>query len=187
MADDDIFGEITRALRGMSQATPEARNRLFNLLYSELKRMAQGRIPNRGSGSSITATIIVDDLWFKIFAVGGHSFNDRKHFFATAAIAMQHIIIDYIRQENRCREISVDNDFLDALVKDVESHGITVDDLSAKIDELEAEDAYLANIGRLRFFMRMPVGQICNVLRIDRRTLERDLAIVKSVLKEEFA
>lgn len=187
MADGDKYGEITRALRNMSQATPEARNRLFELLYSELKRMAKGRIPTSGAGSAITATIIVDDLWFKIFAVGGHSFNDRKHFFATAAIAMQHIIIDHIRDEKRCREICVESEFFDALVKDVESHGITMDDLCAKLDELEEEDGYLASIGRMRFIMRMPVGQIGEIMRIDRRTLERDLAIVKSVLKEKIA
>jgi hypothetical protein len=91
-------GEITEVLRRMAGETGEARKKsydqLISLSYYDLKRRAAAAL--RGSREYTRPTGLVHELYGKLSSYR-MDFNDREHFFNTAANEMRRLIIQDAR------------------------------------------------------------------------------------------
>ncbi len=123
--------EISSVLASVCAGDSAARERLWNLLYTELRQMAAGQVAREKPGQGIQATTLVHEAYFRLFgdttarddaqARGSEArspssdgagqrpvprgplphFENRRHFFAAAAQAMRRIIIDDARIRRR--------------------------------------------------------------------------------------
>ena len=84
----DSSGEITSILEAVKAGQTGASQRLFSLVYEELKKIAKNRI-EAGNNWSAQTTTLVHETYLRLVKKEDASWSDRHHFFWAAARAMR--------------------------------------------------------------------------------------------------
>lgn len=90
------MSEITELLESARQGAPDQIEKVFALLYQELRQLAASRL--RISDQTLTPTALVHEAFLRLTANDNLNLNDRRHFFACAARSMRCIVIDHARR-----------------------------------------------------------------------------------------
>jgi RNA polymerase sigma factor (TIGR02999 family) len=96
-ADDD-HQSVTDLLLQVRQGTPEAMDRLFSLVYAQLRRIAHRHLQGERPGHTLATTGLVHETYLKLVDQNRIEWRDRGQFFAIAARAMRQILVDYARR-----------------------------------------------------------------------------------------
>ena len=88
---------ITEWLTNWREGDREASERLFAVVYPELRRIAARFLQNERGDHTLEPTALVNEMYLRLFGSAPISFQDRAHFFAIAAQTMRRILIDYAR------------------------------------------------------------------------------------------
>jgi RNA polymerase sigma factor (TIGR02999 family) len=111
-------GTVTQLLDAVDRGEAGAANKLWSILYGELRQMAHRKLaaePHRGDRQT---TSLVHDAFIRLTG-GKCRFENRRHFFAAAARAMRQILVDDARRRLRLkrneghRPVSLQHDPLD--------------------------------------------------------------------------
>lgn len=90
-------GDVTRLLERAGGGDRDAVDRLFPLVYDELRRRARGHL-RRGSGeATLHPTGLVHEAYVKLAGGGAFQAESRAHFVAIAARAMRQVLVDRAR------------------------------------------------------------------------------------------
>ena len=81
--DDDSLGEI------------------LPLVYDELRKIASGLLRGEHVMRTLQATEVVSEAYLRLFDQENLNFENRRHFFGVATIAMRRFLVEYARR--RCR------------------------------------------------------------------------------------
>src|SRR5580658_8306790 len=81
--------------RGDSKASVE----LLDLVYDELRHLASAKMVQQAPGQTLQPTALVHEAWLRLVGAKNPTFRNRTHFFAAAAEAMRHILIDRARRK----------------------------------------------------------------------------------------
>ncbi|MGH7265455.1 MAG: ECF-type sigma factor, partial [Candidatus Rokuibacteriota bacterium] len=90
-------------LRAISAGDRDALDRLFALVYGELRGLARRQLGARSRSSTLQTTALVHETYLKLGGSSGWSAGDGAHFFALAGRAMRQIVIDHARRRLRDR------------------------------------------------------------------------------------
>jgi RNA polymerase sigma factor (TIGR02999 family) len=180
---------ITRLLRAASEGDNEAHQRLFTLVYEELRRLARRQLARSAGIDTLSTTAVVHEVYLKLSAEGQWTARDRSHFYALAARTMRHVLIDYARRGSRQKRgghavpISLDENIIAMPV-----HG-RADEL-CRLDEaltrLEQSEPDLARIVEWRFFGGLSVEEIASTLEVSSRTVKRHWRVARAFLHREL-
>src|SRR4051794_9819960 len=95
------MNEVTRILSAIEQGEPHAAEQLLPLVYDELRRLAARKIAQEKPGQTLQATALVHEAYVRLVgAEPSQRWNGRAHFFAAAAEAMRHILVDRARRKH---------------------------------------------------------------------------------------
>ena len=166
--------DITLLLVDARKGSAHAQERLYAHVYRELHRLAERQL--RGDRDHGGATSLVHEAYFKLSRANS-PFNDRQHFFATAARAMRQILIDRARERmTERRGGGVRAQTLEGVAMEVSAGGH--DDellaLNQALDQLGQLDPRLAQVVEMRFFGGLELSEIAPLLEVSERTLKRD-------------
>ena len=181
---------ITTAL-SQAAADPQARDRAFRLVYDDLLRIARAELARHRRGQTLNTRALVHETYLKLFGDDRGDFENRKHFFATAAKAMRHVVIDYARSrlaERRgagAEHVALEDFHANALPVDAEAGRLVA--LHEALERLAALDARAAEIMELRFFSGLEVAEIAELLGVSEPTIKRDTRAAKAYLQRELA
>src|SRR5512132_1359148 len=89
-----------RNLAAIERGDPKAANELLPLVYEELRRLAARKMAQADPGQTLQPTALVHEAWLKLAGSRQQKWNDRSHFFRTAAEAMRQILIDQARSKS---------------------------------------------------------------------------------------
>src|SRR5688572_13104489 len=92
-------GEITRLLVSISEGDPHAINRLFPVVYAELRALAHRQLGRIRPGDTLQTTALVHEAYLKLLGTARPEWHDRRHFFAVASRAMRQISVDCARTQ----------------------------------------------------------------------------------------
>src|ERR1041385_544767 len=95
--------ELTRILNAVEQGDAKATDQLLVLVYAELRKLAAHKMANFASGQTLQPTALVHEAWLRMVGSENLKFKSRHHFFAAAAEAMRHILIDNARRKSTRR------------------------------------------------------------------------------------
>lgn len=154
----------------------------FAQVYERLKAMASHRIP--AHGATLQTTAVVHELYLRMRGGSDLGFATSAQFFAYAARAMRHLLCDRARDRLRLR---AGGDWqrqpLDAadpqLVIDDASEAIALDEA---LRDLERVNARASQVVELHYFAGLTMGQIADLLPLNRRTVQRDWAFSRAFL-----
>jgi RNA polymerase sigma factor (TIGR02999 family) len=185
--------EITLLLRGVRPDDSAAADRLFPLLYDELRKMARAKLshtPGGTAGQTLQATALVHEVYFKLVAKDTPAYENRRHFFFAAARAMQDILVDQYRRRaaikrgggKRPGELD-SND----LAVEPPNPGDDVVGIADALSELERSDPRKAQIVRLRYFTGLSAEETAAALDVSLSTVEREWRFARALLHTMLA
>lgn len=183
------MSEVTLLMQAADEGDPNARSKLVEFVYPELRRVAANRLRGVSKAETIQPTALVNEVYVRLFRGDRPvSLVCRKYFFAAAAEAMRRILIERARKRRsgkagggwRRRELS--DEFL---AVDLEAeHLLEVDDC---LQRLAKEHARPAEVFCLRHFGGRTDEQIADLLEVAPRTVRRDAVFAKAWLRRELA
>jgi RNA polymerase sigma factor (TIGR02999 family) len=177
--------DVTRLLASHREGDGEALNRLFPLVYGELRALAHRQLGRAGRGTLHT-TAVVHEAYLRL-AGPGLAAEDRGHFFNLAARAMRQILIDHARRHlARKRGGGAPHLLLDDNDVAVEARAEELIDLDAALDRLGRLDDRLNRVVELRFFAGLSVDETAEVLGVAARTVKRDWQKARAFLFDEL-
>jgi RNA polymerase sigma factor (TIGR02999 family) len=175
---------LAEELRGGGR---DALDRAVSLLYDELREIAHRLRIRRGSKTMDTLTL-VHETYLKLARQQTPAWNDRAHFLALAAVVMRHLLTDDARtrlaskREGDRAPVMLEENALAA----PEQPGALLD-VAEALDRLERVEERLARVVEYRFFGGLTNEEIAAVLRVDERTVRRDWARARTLLRESLA
>src|SRR5258708_6632365 len=97
------MSDATLLLTAIDQGDPKAAEKLLDLVYEELRRLATSKIAREAPGQTLQPTALVHEAWLRLVGTQNPKFENRAHFFSAAAEAMRRILIDNARRKLRQR------------------------------------------------------------------------------------
>ncbi|MBC8167365.1 MAG: RNA polymerase subunit sigma-70 [Bryobacteraceae bacterium] len=174
-------GDITVLLQEIARGDPEARGQLADLLYPDLKRLAELRMNAERPEHTLQATALVSEFFLEIARARDISFRDRTHFLAVASQAMRRFLIDYARARKAERRGGGRNAVQIELV-DLAGQPCELVVIGELLDQLAAEEPRMARVVDMRCFGGLTHAEIGETLGIDERTSKRDWRVAKAWL-----
>lgn len=167
---------------------PADRDALFSQVYERLKRLAHRQRAGERA-DTLNTTGLVHELYLQLAANQETQFSAAGRFYAYAAQAMRHILIDGARHRQRLKAGGdlrrVEFDSPEAL----EVH-LTADqalELDSALRELEKENARAAEIVELHYFAGLPIEAIAELKQLSSRTIDRDWRFAKAFLQAQLS
>jgi RNA polymerase sigma factor (TIGR02999 family) len=175
--------EVTQLLSDWGKGDRSALDKLFPLVQSELRRIAQRQMSQERPGHTLQATALVNEAYLKLAGQQGFDWHNRAHFFAVCAQVMRHILIDHARAHARDKRgggaIQVSLNEALVVAEDQAAHFIALDDA---LRVLESLDPQKGKIIELRYFGGLSIEEAAEVLHISPRTVRREWQRAKAWL-----
>jgi len=159
-------GEITRLLVSISDGDRDALNRLFPMVYAELRARAHHQLRHMRPGDTLQPTALVHETYVKLLGAARPKWHDRRHFFAVASRAMRQITVDYARSQAAQKRGG------DTPALSLDEERLPVADLA--LTELESFSERPARVVELRFFGGLSVEEAATVMEVSERTIKRE-------------
>jgi RNA polymerase sigma factor (TIGR02999 family) len=180
------MSNVTEILTAIDQGQMRA-DELLPLVYEELRKLASARMAQESPGQTLQPTALVHEAWLRLVGDANPKFDGRAHFFAAAAEAMRRILIDNARRKRALRHGGGQGR---VNIQEVEiAAGAKEDELLAlhdALDKLAAEDAGLAELVKLRFFVGFTNKEAAEILGVSEPTVERRWAFARAWLYREI-
>lgn len=168
---------------------PPTSGNLTAVLYKDLKRVAHFELGRRRPWETLNTTGLVHEAYIKIAQQGTlGGWRDRGHFFAAAAQAMRHILVDAARRRLSHkhgagqRPVALDETLLGAEARTVE-HAEEVLAIDQALEQLRALDERLCRVVECRFFAGFSEAETAEALEVSERTVRRDWIRAKGWLR----
>ena len=182
------MSDVTHILNLVQQGDPKAAEELLPLVYDELRRLAAHRMAGEAPGQTLQATALVHEAWLRLVRTPDQTWQNRAHFFRTAAECMRRILIDKARRKQQIRHGGGQQRVgLDGLEIADPLDGERLLFVNEALDRLAAEDSVKAEIVKLRFFVGLENREIAKLLGISERTVERAWRFSKTWLLAELS
>ena len=182
------MNEVTRVLVAVGRGDPQAFQKLFPLVYDELRGLAARRLAQEKPGQTLQATALVHEAYMRLVGADeAPEWESRGHFFAAAAEAMRRILVDSARRK-RAEKRGGGRGRLDLHDVDLAAPAPPGDLLA--IDEaltkLEAHDPPKARLVKLRYFAGLSEDDAARALGISRATAHRHWRYARAWLLSEL-
>jgi RNA polymerase sigma factor (TIGR02999 family) len=168
------MGDATQLLADAGGGDPKAADKLLDLVYEELRRLATSKMAREAPGQTLQPTALVHEAWLRLVGTKNPNFENRAHFFAAAAEAMRRILIDRARRKltvrhgGGCERVDVDEQDLALPAADQQLLA-----MNEALDNLAKEYPLQANVVKLRYFAGMTNEETAEVLNISVTSAKR--------------
>lgn len=185
---------LLRVSAGKTDAAEEASSVLYKEVYEDLRRRARKQRRRWKGEPTLRTTALAHEAYLKLVASEEQSWESRSHFFAVAATAMRHILVDRARRKQRekrggnARTLSLE-ELRETLGREV---AMTQEDAEAFVllDEalgrLEERRPRAARAVECRFFCGMTIEETAEALSVSTATVSRDWKQAKAWLYREM-
>jgi RNA polymerase sigma factor (TIGR02999 family) len=160
------MNEAERILSAIEQGDPGAAEQLLPLVYDELRRLAARKLTRESPGQTLEATALVHEAYLRLVGPDpDRVWDGRSHFFAAAAQAMRHILVEAARRKSRkkrggeLRRLELN----DLPAPDPDEDLLALDDA---LSRLANEDPVAAKVIELRQFAGLGHAEIAAALGI---------------------
>jgi RNA polymerase sigma factor (TIGR02999 family) len=179
--------EITQLLHAWRGGDSQALERLTEVVYHELHRMAQRYMARERDGHTLQTTALIGEVYVRLVKVNEVEWHDRAHFFAVCAQLMRRILTDFARSHGyQKRGAGAPHIPLEeALVISAEPK-IDLVSLEQALTRLGETDLRKSKVVEMRFFGGLTVEQTAEVLQISPETVTRDWNVARAWLLREL-
>jgi len=167
---------LTLLLQQAHAGDAGAADQAYAALYPELLKIARARLRVHQAPTLLDTQALVHESFLRFVGGTPVQLQSRKHFYAYAAKAMRHIVIDFVRRSQAERrggglaQVTFDTALINAIPGDAAT---PVSDLERALAALEAVDGPLAELVELRFYGGYTDVEAAEALGVSERTVRR--------------
>ena len=179
--------EKTSILLTTSHGDPASAKELVQILYAELKNVAQRLLADERKNHTLQPTALVNELWLKLIDDTKVETEDRARFMGLAARAMRQILVNHARTRKRQKrggDWARDN--FDSKIAGLPERSTDLIALDEEIEALHALKPRVAQVVEMRFFGGMTVEEVATALEISPRTVADDWQFARAWLAREL-
>jgi RNA polymerase sigma factor (TIGR02999 family) len=180
--------DVTAWLAQLDAPSVAAGQRLFELLYDDIKRAARSQLRREDAGHTLSATALTHEAWLRMTEQTRTQWKNRGHFLAVASTMMRRILVNH---ELARRADKRDAELVPLTLSGLSELGQPPDrDLVAVHEALlafEPIDARAAKVVELRFFGGLENEEIAAAMAISLATVKRDWALARAWLHRELS
>lgn len=171
----DASVDITKYLEDARKGDSEAFNRVYSLVYDELRSIAHKHLLYNRQGETLNTTALVHKTYERLIGNSQIKWQDRNHFFALTSKAMRYVLIDYARARSaQKRGVKFDHFSLDSFQLAVDERSHELEALDEALQLLSKYNERLEKIVELKFFGGLNYKEIAEILDLSKRTVRRD-------------
>jgi len=186
MADEKKH-DVTEILREWRDGDKNAAEKLFPLVYDELKRQARVYLNRERVGHTLQPTALVHEAYLKLVEQTVLTAENRTHFFAIASRLMRQILVDHARgYKSEKRGGAAQRFSIEELDFHPEQSASDLLELNEALEGLEAIDERKCRVVEMRFFGGLNETEIADTLGISEKTVRRDWQFAKLWLYREL-
>jgi len=181
--------EVTVLLAALRVGDRAALDRLFELVYGELRRLARAQLARSLPHATLSTTALVNEVYVRFAGASRLAANDRGHFYSLAARAMRQILVDHAKSRLAQRrgggaEVVSLADWDHPSDVDL-SRVVAID---AALSRLEQLDERLARLVEWRVFGGLTFEEIAAASsELSVSTLKRDWRKARAFLERELS
>jgi RNA polymerase sigma-70 factor, ECF subfamily len=179
--------ELTQLLIDWSNGSQDAVEKLFPLVYEELRRLAHRYMRRERPDHTLQTTAVVHEAYLRLIDQKQVQWQNRAHFFAIAAHMMRRILIThaqshrYAKRGGGALKVSLDET---AILSQARAGELIA--LDEALKSLAVIDVRRSQVVELRFFGGLSNAEIAEVLKISPNTVMRDWNVAKAWLYREM-
>ncbi|MCC9605567.1 sigma-70 family RNA polymerase sigma factor [Blastopirellula sp. JC732] len=182
------MSKFLEAAQAVHSGDPNAADRLFPLVYDELRALASTHLAREKPGHTLQPTALVHEAYLRLLGDDeSPTWNSRGHFFSAAAIAIRRILIDHARRKQSQKRggdlARHDLDVVAAALPEPREDLLALDEA---LDRLKQIDSLAADVVQLLYFGGLTISEAAKVLEISPRTTRRRWAYARAWLRREL-
>jgi RNA polymerase sigma factor (TIGR02999 family) len=169
---------LTGLLHSAHAGDRAAADAAYRLLYPELLKIARSRLRVHQAPTLLDTEALVHESFLRFVAGAMGPVHNRRHFYAYAARAMRHIVVDFVRRSRSQRRggdlerVEFDPTLLDAAAP-LPAAEEEVAALEAALSALQSMDDGLASLVELRFYGGYTEAEAAQALDADDAAFRR--------------
>lgn len=181
--------EVSKLLDAWGDGDTEALAELMPLVYEELHRMAKRYMSSQPSGHTLQTTALIHEAYLKLADPKRENrWQNRAHFFAVAARAMRHILVDHARSRRTEKRGGATQivalEEVAVISGERAAEVVALDDALNRLSNLEERKG---RVVELRYFGGLSVEETAAVLNVSPETVMRDWRFAKTWLLRELS
>ena len=175
--------DITGLLLDWGSGDKAALDKLFPLVYKELRQLAHQYMRRERAGNTLQTSALINEAYIRLVDYKRTRLQDRAHFLAIAAQAMRRILVERARSRTRhkrgggAQQVSLDEA---ANLVDDQASGIIA--LDRALTELFAISPRKGQVVELRYFGGLNIDETAEVLGVSSPTVQREWRAAKAWL-----
>jgi RNA polymerase sigma factor (TIGR02999 family) len=180
--------DITDLLLQLRDDRSGAMDRLFPLIYEQLRRIAHRQLLAERPGHTLGTTGLVHETYLKLVDQTRAGWRDRGHFYRVSSMAMRRILVDYARRYRALRRggglqrVPLDQAEEAAIAQRSEQLLALEDALT----RLAIVDERLSQVVECRYFGELTDEETAEALELSVRTVQREWAKARGWLRLEL-
>jgi len=175
--------EVTYLLAPARRGEADAVDRLFPLIYDELKRIARAQMQRERPDHTLQPTALVHEAYLKLVRQSDASYDDRTHFFRVAAQAIRRILIDQspARRPLLAHKHPLNDDPAQSKAAEPDYHA-----LDRAMKGLAREHPECTAVVELRYYAGLSECEVAQTLNLGLRTVQRHWKFARAWLQREM-
>ena len=155
-------------------------------LYERLRQLGRRYMRREVQGHTLHPTDVVHAALNRMKR-GAEGYNNTQHFFASCAVQMRWVLVEYARKRKRNRQLSVSLDESDdeSLQLEAESDQLLIE-LHEALEQLAILDPDAAKACDLHYFGGHTIQEISSILNISIATIDRKMRFAKAWMRTQF-
>ena len=182
----DPAADITLILNRAIAGDDASRERVYELLYAELLRLARSHLAG-SDALSLNPSVLVHEAYLRMLGREATPMRDRRAFFAYASTVMRSVLVDHVRAgaaEKRggpMGHVTLTTGVLNSVAAEEDFSR-----LNDALEELRSVDARGFRVVELRYFAGMTEEDIADELAVSVPTVKRDWRKARAFLFEQL-
>jgi RNA polymerase sigma factor (TIGR02999 family) len=182
----DKPADVTVLLNGIGAGELDAQEKLLELVYDDLRRLATAYLQNERNAQTLQPTALVHEAYIRLVDWKNVTWQNRAHFFAVAAQVMRRVLVDNARHKHAHKRDFGQKIEIQEAASFPGNKDLDLLALEEALVALEKLDQRQAKIVELRFFGGLSIEETAHVLNTSPTTVKREWTFAKSWFQREL-
>lgn len=179
------MSDVTKLLANAAGGDAASLNQLYEQVYAELRAIAIQKMASERPDHTLQPTALVHEAYLRLGGAERFKFENRAHFFSSAAEAMRRILVDNARRRRQLKR-GGDQERVELsetrIAAPVEDERLLL--VNEALDALAREDPMNAQVAKMRYFVGLTHREIADALGVSEITIHRHWAVARVRLFE---
>ena len=179
---------VTQLLVAWTGGDDSALDALTPMIHQELHRLAARQMAGERRGHILQPTALVNEAFMRLVNWKEVQWQNRAHFFGTAAQIMRRVLVDLARTRGRAKrgrgQVHVSLSVAAGTAPPQRADLVALDDA---LKSLEAIDPRKSRVVELRYFGGLGLEEVALVVGVSVATVRRDWSLARAWLYRELS